>query len=385
LNEKIKKIKKHLTELKKRCKILFEKNKKQNMSRSRKAELDGMRNIMSEKILLSSQKKQYKANLHCHSTRSDGKLTPEQLKQLYKENGYDVLAITDHCNPKDHSSMSTPDFLLITGYEAYIRPSEKGKYNAYEPEVHLNLFARDPKNETIICYNEKYTKYVTPEERETLKRAGSERTREYTTEYVNEFINTAIENGYIVAYNHPYWSMEDEARILSYENCFSLEMYNTSSYVVNNIESGEILYDTMLRCGKKIGCHAADDNHNVHPFDSVKNDSCGFYTMILADELEYGQIFEAFEKQECYASNGPSIYEIKVVDGESVHVECSAASSVFLYVGSKAPKSIRVPKGETITSVDLPLPPEAKYIRVAVYDEEGKKANSRGFFPEEWA
>ena len=136
---------------------------------------------------------------------------------------------------------------------------------------------------------------------------------------------------------------------------------------------------------KKIGCHAADDNHNVHPFDSVKNDSCGFYTMILADELEYGQIFEALEKQECYVSNGPSIYEIKVVDGESVHVECSAASSVFLYVGSKAPKSIRVPKGETITSVDLPLPPEAKYIRVAVYDEEGKKANSRGFFPEEWA
>jgi len=339
---------------------------------------------MSEKILLSSKKNQYKANLHCHSVRSDGKLTPEQLKQLYKENGYDVLAITDHCNPKNHSAMNDEDFLFLTGYEAYIRPSAEGRYNVYAPEVHLNLFARDPNNEKLICYNEKYTKYVKGEDREKLQFAGSMRQREYTTEYINEFINTAIENGYIVAYNHPYWSMEDEARILSYENCFSLEMYNTSSFVMNNIESGEILYDTMLRHGKKIGCHAADDNHNVFPFDSLENDSCGFYTMILADELEYGKVFEALENNECYASNGPSIYEIKVIDGEKVHVECSEASSVFLYVGSKSPRSVRVPKGESVTSVDLPLPTGAKYIRISVYDENGKKANSRGFFPEEW-
>ena len=51
------------------------------------------------KYLISPHVKQYKANLHCHSTLSDGHLTPEQLKKLYKDNGYSILSITDHERP----------------------------------------------------------------------------------------------------------------------------------------------------------------------------------------------------------------------------------------------------------------------------------------------
>ncbi len=36
------------------------------------------------------------AELHCHSTNSDGELTPEEVVALYEKKGYDVLAITDH-------------------------------------------------------------------------------------------------------------------------------------------------------------------------------------------------------------------------------------------------------------------------------------------------
>ena len=35
------------------------------------------------KYLLPENKKCYKANLHSHSTISDGKFTPEELKDLY--------------------------------------------------------------------------------------------------------------------------------------------------------------------------------------------------------------------------------------------------------------------------------------------------------------
>lgn len=45
--------------------------------------------------LISPDKKQYKANLHCHSTISDGKKTPEELKEMYKRHGYSILAITE--------------------------------------------------------------------------------------------------------------------------------------------------------------------------------------------------------------------------------------------------------------------------------------------------
>ena len=34
--------------------------------------------------------KYYKANFHCHSVVSDGKLTPEELRDAYKEKGYSI-------------------------------------------------------------------------------------------------------------------------------------------------------------------------------------------------------------------------------------------------------------------------------------------------------
>jgi len=38
----------------------------------------------------------YKGNLHCHTTISDGALSPNEVASLYEEKGYSFLAITDH-------------------------------------------------------------------------------------------------------------------------------------------------------------------------------------------------------------------------------------------------------------------------------------------------
>lgn len=40
--------------------------------------------------------KRLKANLHTHTTNSDGKLTPQQVIELYKNSGYSIISITDH-------------------------------------------------------------------------------------------------------------------------------------------------------------------------------------------------------------------------------------------------------------------------------------------------
>ena len=165
--------------------------------------------------LIHPGKKQFKANLHSHTNRSDGKLTAEAMKQIYRDNGYSILAITDHESPKSYNELTEKDFLMLTGYEVYIRLDPSYIGGIYVPEVHLNLFAKDPQNEAIICFNEKSTKYRTPEEKAALKKIGSQRTREYTVEYINEFIRTARDAGYLVSYNHPVWSMEAEETILS--------------------------------------------------------------------------------------------------------------------------------------------------------------------------
>lgn len=332
--------------------------------------------------LISPAKKQYKANLHCHSTLSDGKKTPEELKDIYRSHGYSVLSITDHELTQQHNDLSEPDFLMLTGYEAYIRPSAGCVYNRFAPEVHLNLFARDPENETLICYNKASTRYATDEKREQMVKAGSQRTREYTPEYVNEFIATAKENGYLVAYNHPYWSMESEADILAYEGCFSMEMCNYSSYVTNRLEYNGAVYDKMLCAGKHIFCHSGDDNHNKFPVGHPNCDSLGAFTMIMADELTYDNVINAMENGEMYSSMGPIFKEVSL-ECDTLHVECSEVSSIHVYFGSKTPKFIYAEPGQTLTSADFTIDAEARYIRVSVFDREGKAADTRGFFREE--
>ena len=51
---------------------------------------------MIRQIAFETKRKMLKGGLHCHTTRSDGKLSPEDTMRLHKENGYDFLAITDH-------------------------------------------------------------------------------------------------------------------------------------------------------------------------------------------------------------------------------------------------------------------------------------------------
>lgn len=332
--------------------------------------------------LISPDKKQYKANLHCHSTLSDGRKTPEELKELYRSHGYDVLSITDHEIPKSHNDLNEPGFLMLTGYEAYIRPSATCTYDRFASEVHLNLFARDPENETSICYNRAFCKYLNDEQAAQLVKAGSQRPREYKREYINEFIRTAGENGYLVAYNHPYWSMEDEADILAYEGYFSMEMCNYGSYVTNHLEYNAAVYDKMLRAGKHVFCHSGDDNHNTYPVGHTQSDSFGAFTMILADDLTYENMINAMERGEMYSSMGPLFKEVSVED-DHIHVECSEVASICAYFGSKTPKRVIAEPGQVLTSADIPLDADARYVRVSIFDREGKAADTRGFFRDE--
>ncbi|MBQ8813243.1 MAG: PHP domain-containing protein [Lachnospiraceae bacterium] len=332
--------------------------------------------------LISPKKKQYKANLHCHSTNSDGRLTPEQLKEVYRRHGYDILAITDHEYPCDHSELGEDDFLMITGYEGYIRSQPNNGSDRFGPEVHLNLLARHPDNETLICYNKPYGRFIPDDRLAQLRRAGSEETRAYTTEYINKYIQTARENGYLVTYNHPWWSMETEERIRSYEGYFSMEMCNYGCHVISGLEYSGVIYDKMLCAGKRIFCHAADDNHNKFPEGHPEWDSCGAFTMVLADELEYGAVINALETGEMYSSMGPVFHEVSF-DGKQVHVECSEVKAIYVFCGSKSPRRVFAPVGQTIIGADIVIDEPSRYIRVTVEDHEGKKADTRGYFRDE--
>lgn len=326
---------------------------------------------------------QYKANLHCHSTISDGKLTPAELKEAYKNHGYSILAITDHEVTCDHSAMTEPDFLMLTGYEAYIRVSHKGKYNIYEPEVHINLFAKDPHNVGIVNFNDPYCKYVKdPAEREKLVKVGSQEQREYSVEYINKFVQDAKDNGYLCAHNHATWSLETAEQIAAYRGFFSMEMCNYSSFVINRMEYNAPLYDRLLREGQRIYCHSADDNHNGVSFDHPACDSFGGFAMVLAKELTYPAVIEALEKGAFYSSMGPKILEL-TVDGNMVHIETEPVQQITLFYGAKKTSFVVGTEEKPVTSADFEIPENAPYIRLDAIDFHGRHADTRGYFRDE--
>lgn len=331
--------------------------------------------------LIDPNKKQFKANFHSHSTHSDGNLTPEEMKSAYKDHGYSILCISDHEATNDFSHMSEPDFLMLTGYEAYIRPNYT--FEPFAEEVHLNLLARDPHNVGIVYFQPKSCKYLSQEQQAAVPKLGPVVEREYTTEFVNNFIQCAKDNGYIVTYNHPVWSQEPHDRIMSYEGFFSMEICNWSSMnAAGRREYNIDLYHKLLRAGKRVFVHSADDNHNKNPFDHQKNDSFGGFAMVMADKLEYDTVFHAIETGEMYSSMGPVFHEVSF-DGEQVHVRCSDVVRIICHCGSKtAPSEVAAP-GQTINEATFTPREGFPFLQISIIDKDGKCADTRGFFRDE--
>ena len=331
---------------------------------------------------ISKDRPQYKANLHCHSTLSDGNLTPKQLKDAYKDHGYSILAITDHEYPYDHSDMTEKDFLMLTGYEAYIRP-HGAQYETYQPEVHINLFAKEPHNVSYVCYNDNYCKYVKdPAIKDAFIKVGSGRPREYTVEYINDFVRYAQENGYLCSHNHAFWSLEAQEMISEYKGFFSMEMCNYGSFRDNRVDYNAALYERLLREGKRLFVHSADDNHNGEPLDSPSTDSFGGFTMIMAKDLTYPAVIEALEKGDFYSSMGPMIHEL-TFDGSHVHIETDPVRQITMRPGGKRSFAVTGTEDSPVTSADFEIPESAPFVRFSAYDFQGRYADTRGFFRDE--
>ena len=333
---------------------------------------------------ISRDDRQFKANLHSHTTLSDGNLTPEMSVEAYKAQGYQVLALTDHEAPYVHHRFTTDEFLMLTGYEAYIRPSSECIIDRFGPEIHINLFAKDPDNVTFIGYDPNYCKYLSEEYVRSLPKSRDLGPRQYNPEYIQNFIDCAVENGYLVSYNHPCWSMERPEDVLNLDNIFSLEVFNNCSVTENACEDNLALYDALLRKGKFWYLHGADDNHNFVPLDDYLNDSFGAWTMIIAPELSYSAIIDALENGKFYASTGPTIHSLSIQEGKA-RLEFSDAVRVIMHASPKYCKNVWKPDGSEFNCAEFEIPDFVPYVYFTVLDKNGKKAYTHAFLHEEFA
>lgn len=330
-----------------------------------------------KKFLLTNKKNYYKANLHCHSTISDGTKSPEELKKMYFEHGYSIIAFTDHDVFIPHNDLTDDNFLALNGYELQINKDNSQK------TCHLCFIALDNDNFTQVCYHRSlYFSSYTAKYKDEVKfdESKPDFVREYSPECINTMISKGRKSGFFVTYNHPSWSLENLNDYGNYHNMNAMEICNYGCFVEGYTDYNEKEYDEMLRGGERIFCIAADDNHNYG------NDSFGGFTVINSDKLEYKEITNALSKGNFYASQGPEIYNLSYEDGK-IEMECSPCAKIVLNTDVRAAKVVYAQSNEEpITKAVFDIGEyinEYKYIRLTVTDFSGKHANTNAYFTDE--
>ena len=337
-----------------------------------------------KKYLLPNDWNFYKANLHCHSTWSDGKHTPAELKELYKSHGYSVLSITDHEGLFYHSELDDEDFITIAGTELAFYKLKNDPYIT----AHICFYKKDPTdiyqpgaNPGFVHPSFRWTN--DPEMKSQLKPKGEPFSMLYTAENINHVFKTMKDEGFISTLNHPTWSMQYYCDYIQYENVDNLEIYNHACFLSGHDEHNGHAYDALLRNkGNKLFITCCDDNHR-HITDEVKMDMFGGFTMFKAPSLTYANIMDSFEKGIFYCSEGPDISELYVEDGYIVLKSKTPLQLIRLVSGEQHVQVKHIKNGKAIYDASFEIRPDVGYIRLECVDLTGKRAYTNAYFVED--
>ena len=276
--------------------------------------------------------KRYKLNLHTHTTLSDGHRTPMEAAEIYRESGYDAIAITDHWKYCEGGELS--GLPIISGAEYhFIADGDVDKV------YHIvALFCeRDP----------------------LVKKSDSPA----------ECAEKILAAGGIAVLAHPAWSLNEPVGLAEKASLGFTEIYNTVSgkHESNRAYSGGFV-DLVACRGKTPVLFASDDTHYYD--DDVTTAA----VMVKAESLSREDLLKAIKNGDLYATTGPEIH-LSVKDGVA-HVRCSSAVKVDFFtnlVWARGNHQV----GENITEAELLLKPEVKFVRAEATDSEGRVAYSQ--------
>lgn len=274
-------------------------------------------------------KKRYKINLHMHTNMSDGRKTPEEATRLYKANGYDAVALTDHWVYGEAREINGVTVLSGVEYNC-------GGSNCVDGVFHI----------VGICCDR---------EPQVTKSMGAQ-----------ELINAIHQAGGLAILAHPAWSLNTPEMILPLQGVDATEIYNSASGVHHSRRPDSSLIVDMLGMQGRYYPLIADDD--THYYDGT--DECKSFLMVQAEDASHESLKKALKAGRFYASQGPEVHLIR--EGNTFVARTSPVCSiVFLsnYAWSK-----RAFEGEGLTEARY-VPREGEtYIRVMVEDAQGRQA-----------
>lgn len=284
----------------------------------------------------------WKASLHTHTTRSDGKLTPTELATAYREAGYHVLAITDHFMERfdfpivDSTPFRTDGFTTLLGAELHGPGLMLGPWHILAVGLPAD-FAPAREDET-----------------------GPEVARR------------ASDAGAFVAIAHPAWYSLFFEKAKEMDFADAIEAWNTTCHYDNDRGESWYLVDQFLMTGRRTFAIATDDAHCA-----ARPDTFGGWTMIKSESLDPESILAALKAGHSFASTGPNILDVRQ-EGDQIIVETDPAVAVFATGAGALHRDVTAP-GTTTAAFDIE-PFRASYMRITVIDENGKKAWSNPIF-----
>ena len=289
-----------------------------------------------------SNKKMLKGGLHCHTTRSDGKCTPEEVIRLHAENGYDFLAITDHRCYNFTNYAPDSNVLIIPGIEVNASLTNNNGLCFHTvslgPAPEKNGFKQDERIESGCVEDWKGFQRMVDE----LKSRNN-----------------------IAFYCHPDWSRTPARSFENIEGYFAMEIWNSSSAIEYGMDvDNGIIWDELLVAGKPIYAVAVDDGH-------AKERHCNGWVRVKANK-DIDSILTALTKGEFYSSCGPEIYDF-YVEGSKFTVKCSPAAKIYIRNGLR-PSRMVVSDDASMTEAEIDEPRFTDYVRAVVEDAYGRRA-----------
>ncbi len=276
----------------------------------------------------------YKANLHNHTTTSDGRFSPDDRVRQYQEKGYDILALTDHERTNDVSAYNGNGMLVLSGMETH--PPCPGAMSYH-----------------VVCLNVPYG----------FQCDGPVRSR----------IQQVRDVGGEAVLAHPYWCGFDLSQNWQAAGAIAVEVFNTTCTGCGKGYSS-VQYDELLAAGRVLGAVAVDDGH--HDYDIFKG-----WTMIRAEELTPAAVMDALRNGAYYASCGPEIRNV-TIEEKTIHVECSPVKEIHFLGYACYGRRVVAESGGFLGCAEYTPSDGHRYTRIEVVDAEGRRAWTNPIFAE---
>ena len=329
--------------------------------------------MATKKHLLPQVDRYFKANLHTHSTISDGKLTREEVKEAYKALGYQILCLTDHNTIVNHSDMNEPDFLMLTGAEINI--NDKDFSVSSGKTYHLNLIAKEPDN---LWFPARRRRWFDVAEEIDNKIHYDDMDIQHDPDSINAMIEKANEKGFLVMYNHPTWSCHTYEDYAYLKGVWGMELRNTECCMIGHNENNARVYKEMLTSGIPVFPVGTDDMHYRRSLGKS-------WIMVGATDLSYRSVIDALEKGDFYMSCGPEITSLYVEDN-TLKIACSRAQQVTVETHGRQARMVYAenePLREAAFPLDMLLPKIENdpnpFIYVTVTAADGSYATTRAY------